>query len=111
MEKSENYIVDRFPHDLDIKRYNTEKIKTVKKLDGHYNNKCSLYFRDIYIFTNNTEKDISNKIQRNALIKFDYNLIIAHEEIAVILEQDLVIIITKFKTIYFKSIGLYSLFP
>ena len=137
--KEHKFIVDGFPHDLDSKKYNAEKNKTVGAINGGYYTVWGLYFTDIYIFTNNTRRNISNELHRKADIKIDYKLIIAPEETAIILDQEFFdeyynknicfkgslgeyregfiycknikeFEVTKFKTIYFKSLGLYRTF-
>ena len=79
------FVVDAFPHELNSKKYKSNKIKDIESLNDGYYVEWGLNFRDIYY--DNKSINISNEGEKIAKIKLDYKLIIAPEETGFMLEK------------------------
>ena len=130
-------IVDGFPHNLNNKKYNSERFIETNTLNGGYYMIWALEFIDIYY--NNSENSLLSDEHKIANIQFDYGLIMApievinyldklffeeyyknnicfkdnlgdYKEIFIYCKNIKELNITKFKSIYFKNIYLNSTF-
>ena len=103
------FVVDGFPHDLDNKKYNSEKFKNANALNGGYYIIWALKFNDIYYYPypNNTRKNISNEDHKTAKIDFEYKFIMAPNETGIILEQEFFDEYYKKKICFKESLGTY----
>ena len=131
-------IVDGFPHDLNSTKYNSKKFVTSETINGGYFLIWGLNFTDIY-YNNSSNRIIEKEEQKTAKILFDYGLILAPDEAYTFLEKKFFeeyfqknicfketlgnykesfiyckntkeFNIKEFKSIYFKSIALNTIF-
>ena len=128
-------VIGGFPHDLDNKKYNSEKFFNVYTIKTGYYIYYGLSFTHIY-YDNIINTELS--LDKNAVIRFDYGLVSAPNETGIILEKKFFeefytnnicfkeilkskeyfiycrntkeFDIKKFKSIYFKSFDLDIIF-